>query len=1015
MGQVYEAEDLELMDRVALKIIRPDVARDARAVERFRREVYLARKVTHPNVCRIFDLFRHRVPPLAPGDREREIALVTMQFLPGETLSQRLRRAGPFTTAEALPLVRQMIAALAAAHDVGIVHRDFKPGNVLLVGQGSDVRAVVTDFGLAYSAGAGATAPEPALLQGTAAYMSPEQVAGGTMGTGVDIYALGITLYEIVTGRLPFESDSSANAATKRLREPPVSPVVHVPTLDAVWVATILRCLERDPRLRFGSVRDVEQALLGIKPEIQRRRSIAQALVAVALVAALLLSVGVWRRWRRAQESASTPTAAPSKTRRSVALLGFKNLSGRPEAAWLSAALAETLAAELAAGESLRTISGEDVARAKLELAVPEADSLARDTLLRLHRSLGSDLVVLGSYLALPDGRGQKIRLDLRVQDSAAGETVAVVSETGTDAGLLELVSRVGAALRERLGVGVVPAERLAEARASRPATPEAARHYAEGLARLRQFDPLAARGLLEKAVAADASHPLAHAALAEAWNALGYDARARSEAARALELAGGLSREERLSIEGRERVAAGDWVRAIEVYRLLSGFFPDDLEYGLRLASTQIDGGRAADASATIDALRQLPAPLGDDPRIDVLEAQAAGALSDFRRQQAAAAKAAAKAEARGARHLLARAAQEEGNALWGLGETKNAQAVNMKARQMFEESGDRAAVASVVNTMAGLPYERGDFAAARQMFSEALAASREIGDRRRTGRYLGNVAETEAQLGELATAERTYREAMALNRESEYKTPLADNLIGLGAVLAARGELAAAEKSYREAQALAIEVGDRRHHGYALHGLGRLLLARGDLAGARRAQEEGLALREQIGQKVAIAVSELSLAELALEEARPAVAVGLARSAVLEFAREGFRDYEAQARGMLARALATAHDAGASEQLALAQRLAAQSQNPQVRLGVALAAGHVLSGRAAARALEQAGAEATAKGLVALGLGVGVAQAEVEAAAGTPWPIARRRALAREARTRGFEGFARRLESQS
>src|SRR5262249_55630241 len=152
---------------------------------------------------------------------------------------------------------------------------------------------------------------------------------------------------------------------------------------------------------------------------------------------------------------------------------------------------------------------------------------------------------------------------------------------------------------------------------------------------------------------------------------------------------------------------------------------------------------------------------------------------------QRAAAQQAAAKAEARGARHVVARASQEEGSALFGLGETDAADAANVKARRIYEESGDRAAAASVTNTMAGLPYQRGGFRTARDMSAQALAVSREIGDRRHEGRYLGNVAETLAQMGELAAAERAYRAAMALNRESDYQAPLSDNLIGLGGVL--------------------------------------------------------------------------------------------------------------------------------------------------------------------------------------------------------------------------------------
>src|SRR5262245_19069542 len=150
MGELYEAEDLTLSEHVALKTIRPEVAKDARSTQRFRREVQLARKVTHSNICRIFDLFEHVAIPGDPG--APDAAFVTMELLHGETVSQRISRKGTFTPTEALPVVRQMAAALSAAHAAGIVHRDFKSNNVMLMeGSGSQpLRVVVTDFGLAH-------------------------------------------------------------------------------------------------------------------------------------------------------------------------------------------------------------------------------------------------------------------------------------------------------------------------------------------------------------------------------------------------------------------------------------------------------------------------------------------------------------------------------------------------------------------------------------------------------------------------------------------------------------------------------------------------------------------------------------------------------------------------------------------------------------------------------------------------------------------------------------------------
>src|SRR5215210_5707290 len=259
MGEVYEVEDQELRDRVALKTVRSEVARDHLTVERFRREIQLARKVTHPNVCRIFDVAFHD-----------GTIFLTMELLEGETLAQRLRRSGPMSTEEALPVARQIAEALQAAHQAGIVHRDLKPGNVVLTEHRGTARAVVTDFGLArLESGEDAmTLTAHAGVVGTPAYLAPEQVEGKEITGAVDIYALGIVLYEMLTGTVPFVGDTALSVAVRRLQERPASPRVHVPGLDARWEAAILRCLERDPAARFQSAPEAVEVLIGpIKPK----------------------------------------------------------------------------------------------------------------------------------------------------------------------------------------------------------------------------------------------------------------------------------------------------------------------------------------------------------------------------------------------------------------------------------------------------------------------------------------------------------------------------------------------------------------------------------------------------------------------------------------------------------------------------------------------------------------------------------------------------------------------------
>jgi predicted ATPase/tRNA A-37 threonylcarbamoyl transferase component Bud32 len=258
MGVVAEAEDRALGTRVALKFIQPALARDPAARERFRREILLARRITHRNICRIFELFSSQ------SDGE-PLLFLTMELLEGETLSDRLR-AGPLAPAEALPLVKQMVDALEAAHAQGIVHRDFKSSNVLLVRDHPSERLVVTDFGIARALERERTRDAEMTgegLMGTPGYMAPEQVLGERVTPATDIYALGVVLFEMLSGQLPFQGETPVATALLRVSQsaPRISSLR--PGVDPTWDAVVATCMAREPVFRYATVRDVLRALQG--------------------------------------------------------------------------------------------------------------------------------------------------------------------------------------------------------------------------------------------------------------------------------------------------------------------------------------------------------------------------------------------------------------------------------------------------------------------------------------------------------------------------------------------------------------------------------------------------------------------------------------------------------------------------------------------------------------------------------------------------------------------------------
>lgn len=261
MGEVYEAFDSQLGERVALKTIRPEIASDVRVLEQFKKEVRRTRMVSSPHVCRVHDLFVYRA---ADGT---ETTFFSMKLLEGETLAVRLKRSGLFSPADALLIARGIVNGLIAAHAAWIVHGDLKPSNVMLTPEG----AVITDFGLARRIlrdESETVSVWDGVSGGTPAYMSPEQVDGKPATAATDIYALGLILFEMVTGRQPFSGGNVAELAMARLRKDPPKPTSLVPGLSPVLERTVLRCLQRDPVNRFQSAAEIVSALDTIQPAV---------------------------------------------------------------------------------------------------------------------------------------------------------------------------------------------------------------------------------------------------------------------------------------------------------------------------------------------------------------------------------------------------------------------------------------------------------------------------------------------------------------------------------------------------------------------------------------------------------------------------------------------------------------------------------------------------------------------------------------------------------------------------
>lgn len=578
----------------------------------------------------------------------------------------------------------------------------------------------------------------------------------------------------------------------------------------------------------------------------------------------------------------------PPRIRRSVAVLGFRNLPGHPEDNWLSPAFAEMLNTELAANGALRMVPGEDIARVKRELPLPDEDSLAKATLERLRINPGADVVVLGSYTPLSGSGDRRIRLDVRVQDTVRGETISEQSFTGSAGNLFELATQAGEALRQSLGVGVASTQASVQARAALPSNQAAVRFYTAGQERLWAFDYGHARDLLKKAVAADPGYPLAHAALAEAWTHLGYASLARAEIERARALYGPLGPEDRLLIDGQYYSAIQDRTQAIATYRQLFAQFPDNLDYGLRLADEQ-RWVNPTDALHTLEALRRLPLPSSGDPRIDYIEARS-WVNNDVAKTQAAARRAVEKGTAQGARLLVARAY----GVLCQIGNGDSTAQACDNARKSYTAAGDRDNAARTTIDLANLYYQQGDLDRAETMYREAIKVFRQVGDLDGLATASSNLGDISLARGNLTDAARALSDAIPGYKEMGDQDGLALTHADLAEVARRRGDLEAALAGYREARAIANEIDDKRAIAYALAGIGDVHADRGDLVAARKSYEESLALRKQTGEKQTVAETELALARLSLEEGHAAQAETVIRKCEEQFHQDGQADDE-------------------------------------------------------------------------------------------------------------------------
>lgn len=861
MGVVFRARDEQLERDVALKVLPSGVLSDEASRRQFRTEALALAKLSHPNIETVFEF-----------NSQDGIDFLALELIPGISLKDKVKN-GPLPEKEVLRLGIQLAEGLAAAHGRGVIHRDLKPANVFVTGDG---RLKILDFGLAKLArmelGSEATesfTSDHSTISGTVPYMSPEQLSALPLDSRTDIYSAGVVLYEMAVGLRPFSGLQGARLIGAILHQTPPSPTSLNPRLSPGLESVIAKTIEKDPGQRYQSAGELQAALAGISaassgvidPVLPRRTKRSPWLSKPAILSAVFLVVVVafaslaalnvmgLRDRLLAWRSVSTSGAirAPlAPARKSIAVLKLTNAGGAEQAA-LATELGEVLTNQLEAGGNLRMIPEESVAEMQIDLTLPNASSYSPATLHKIRQNLNTDYVAVGSYMPLEHGQ---IRIDLTVEDTSTGEIVDSVSATGNSPP--DLAVRAAAEMRAKLGVASVSAAEASEVKETLSKNPEAERLYSAGLAKMRSFDTLAGRSLLQEAVKLDPQFALAHSALARAWKDLGYDHEAEMEAKEAFDLSGALPRENRLLVQGQYHEMEGEWDKSIETYQSLFTFFPDNIEYGLLLTEAEISAGRGKDALATVDSLRKLPPPSGEDVRIDIVAARASSSLGDFKQSQSLATAAAEKARANGAKLLVARALLWAASADEKLGEIKEATRAQEQASAIYESAGDRNSVARTLEVEGNVFADQGELEKAIESYKNELAIASEVGNEKAEASALNNLGLVIEQQGDYSTAEQYYGQAITAFRTIGDRANTAMTLLNLGERLQDDGNLSQSQSTYKQVLSLSREVGDKKGEGNGLTTLATVLDAEGKLTAAKATLDQAIALDLQSGNKV-------------------------------------------------------------------------------------------------------------------------------------------------------------------
>jgi tetratricopeptide (TPR) repeat protein len=839
MGAVYEAHDEELDRRVAIKLLRERWSEQEPTVDRLRREAKAMAKLAHPNVVAVHDV----------GVTDGQPYL-SMEFIDGVTLSMWLEeKQRPWSAV--VDVFVQAGRGLAAAHAVGIVHRDVKPENILIARDG---RVCVTDFGIA----ARERDADDGRILGTPAYMAPEQMTGGVVDARTDVFGFCVALYEALYGTRPFTATTLTG-----LQEAIRTQAVNAPLRRGAptWVReALLRGLRAAPDERHPTMAAVLERL------DRRRRSGAwrRRLAVLALVLVAGAAVGLWR-WEARRASLVSLLGATGTTR--VAIVVDGPAGGVPDGA--DALLAPLVGGALGGADRVVLADPDLVARAA---AAQKAHGRVDPQ--RIAAAAGAARVVV-----IDTSEGA---IRATVHDSVPGTTpLASASERITPGTWLDAAHALAVDVAGDFGAPKAAA--IAGAASAAPREPNAALALARGLRALQAHDLGLAASLLDEACRADLSSVAACARRAAILEDLGNRGAAIEAARQALARAAAAPKQVQLETEAIVDALAGDHDAAIALYREAWSSRPDDRARAIALAREQQAAGRPKDAVATVEGLRARGVPAGTDPELDLFEASVREALGDRKASVTLARGTVAQAESLDDAWLGARARNTEAKALFNSGQAADAEALEKVARQTFVDERDQDAVAWADLYIAIFRRRAGDLATARTMMEAVLAQAAPLGDRLLERHVLNYLTTVYRRSDDLELAATTIARAVALWREAGDDRSLASTLNVQCGVVGSHGDLRDGAPACDEALAIRRRLGDRSGVADALGNVALLEHDAGKSASAEGSAREALTIALELGSGTAHLKYELA-ALIADDKSRLSEAEPLARAALAE-----------------------------------------------------------------------------------------------------------------------------------